>query len=101
VAALILIGDSCEEPLTTIEGPAVELGEAGIPVYGFFEGTNADGRAAFELITSATRGALIPFDANSPNQLSELLGAVAAYIVGGVAALADQRPEIVALLTAN
>jgi hypothetical protein len=58
-----------------------------------------DGKAAFELITSATRGALIPFNANSPGQLRELLCAVAAYVVGGVEALADHRPEVVALLT--
>jgi hypothetical protein len=99
VAAVVLVGDCCEEQLTMIEGAAVELGGAGVPVYGFFEGDNDDGKAAFELITSATRGALIPFNANSPGQLRELLCAVAAYVVGGVEALADHRPEVVALLT--
>jgi hypothetical protein len=99
VAAVVLVGDACEEPLDAIAGSAVALGQAGVPVYGFFEGSNADGRAAFELITSTTKGALIPFDSNSPGQLRELLGAVAAYVVGGREALVDKRPEIVALLT--
>ena len=54
---------------------------------------------AFELIARYSGGALIPFDGNSPNQLRDLLGAVAAYIAGGVEALTDQRSEIVRLLT--
>jgi hypothetical protein len=99
VAAAILVGDCCEEPIDTIAQLAAELGEAGVRVYAFHEGDNQDGRAAFEEIAKRTRGALVPFDSNSPTQLRELLGAVAAYVVGGIEALTDKRPEIVALLT--
>jgi hypothetical protein len=96
VAAVILVGDFCEEPLDAISHAAAQVRA---PVYAFLEGDAPEGKAAFELIARATGGALIPFDANSPNQLRELLRAVAAYVVGGLEALADQRPEIVALLT--
>jgi hypothetical protein len=99
VSAVILVGDCCEESLDTIAGAAAALARSNIPVYGFFEGNNPGGRDAFELITETTKGVLVPFDSNSPSQLRELLGAVAAYVVGGTEALADKRPEIVALLT--
>jgi hypothetical protein len=99
VSAVILVGDCCEESLDTIGHHADELGEARVPVYAFHEGNDPDGRDAFEVIAHRTGGAPVPFDSNSPHQLRELLGAVAAYVVGGVDALADRRPEIVALLT--
>ena len=54
--------------------------------------------AGFGLIADLTKGAVLPFDASSAGRLRELLGAVAAYVTGGLEALADQRPEIVALL---
>ena len=97
VAAVILVGDCCEEPLPEVGQAAVNLGK--IPVYAFLEGDTPEGKAAFELIAEVTKGVVIPFDANSPNQLRELLGAVALLVVGGVEALADQRPEVVHLLT--
>jgi hypothetical protein len=96
IAAVILIGDFCEEKLDDVGHAA---GQVKVPAYCFLEGDTPEGKAAFELIARATGGALIPFNANSPNQLRELLGAVAAYAVGGLEALADQQPEIVALLT--
>jgi hypothetical protein len=96
VAAVILIGDYCEELLDDVGHAASQVK---VPVYAFLEGNAPEGKAAFELIAETTRGAVIPFDGNSPNQLRELLGAVAAYVVGGLEALADQRPEVVALLT--
>ena len=99
VAAVVLVGDACEENPDQFTPILDAMRTAKIPVYGFFEGKDPTGKAAFDAITSLTGGALIPFDANSPNQLRELLGAVAAYVAGGINALADQRPEVVALLT--
>ena len=96
VAAVILIGDFCEEKLDAVAHAASQVR---VPVYTFLEGDEAEGEAAFRAIAQATGGALIPFDANSASQLRELLGAVAAYVVGGLEALTDQRPEIVRLLT--
>ena len=96
VAAAILVGDCCEESLPDVGQAAVDLK---VPVYAFLEGDAPEGKAAFELIAEVTKGVAIPFDANSPTQLRELLGAVALLVVGGVEALADQRPEVTALLT--
>jgi hypothetical protein len=96
VAAVILIGDFCEEKLNDVGHAASQVK---VPVYAFLEGEEPEGRAAFEVIAKATGGVVIPFDAGSPGQLRELLGAVAAYVVGGREALADRRPELVALLT--
>jgi hypothetical protein len=96
VAAVILIGDFCEEKLDDV-GHAVSLVK--VPVYAFLEGDEPEGKAVFELIANATGGVVLAFNANSPNQLRELLGAVAAYVVGGLEALADHGPEVVRLLT--
>jgi hypothetical protein len=96
IAAAILVGDCCEEELEDVGCAAAEVK---VPVYCFLEGSDTNGRAAFELIAKLTRGAVIPFDTSSPGRLRELLGAVAAYIVGGAEALAGHRPEIAALLT--
>jgi hypothetical protein len=96
VAAVILVGDACEEKLDDVGHAA---GLVRVPVYSFLEGHDAAGEAAFRTIARATGGALIPFNSNAPNQLRELLGAVAAYVVGGLEALADHRPEVVRLLT--
>jgi hypothetical protein len=96
IAAVILIGDCCEESLPEVGQAAVNLK---VPVYAFLEGDIPEGKAAFELIAEVTKGAVIPFNANSPNQLRELLGAVAAYVVGGVEALTHHKPEVVQLLT--
>jgi hypothetical protein len=99
VAAAILIGDFCEEILSDLHDPAIALGKAKVPVYCFLEGDLPEGRDAFSLIAESSGGALIPFDGNSPNQLRELLGAVAAYVAGGLDALTDHKPEVVRLLT--
>jgi hypothetical protein len=98
-AAMILIGDMCEEDIGTLRPLASELGRLRVPVFCFLEGDAPEGKQAFRGISYSTGGALLPFDSNSPSQLRELLGAVAAYVAGGAVALADQRPEIVRLLT--
>lgn len=95
---MILIGDCCEEPLSEIERLTAALRRS-VPVYAFHEGDDTAGRAALEAIASLTGGVMLPFNSNSPNQLRELLGAVAAYVVGGLEALADHRPEVVKLIT--
>jgi hypothetical protein len=99
VAAVALVGDTSEEHLEEIRPHVAELGRLKVPVYCFLEGDCARGRQAFGLIADLTGGALLPFDSSSAGKLKELLGAVAAYVAGGLDALADQRPEIVALLT--
>ena len=95
VAAAVLVGDTCEEPPEAIHVCALALGRLKIPVYAFLEGQCPVGRQAFGWIADLTKGAVLPFDVSSAGRLRELLGAVAAYVTGGIEALADQKPEIV------
>ena len=41
-----------------------------------------------------TGGCVLPFDANAPHRLRELLAAVAVYAVGGEALLEERRGEM-------
>jgi hypothetical protein len=99
VAAVVLIGDTCEEHASEIQPHARELGQLKVPAYCFHEGDCPIGQYTFGLIAAATGGAVLPFDSSSASRLRELLAAVAAYVAGGVDALAGQSPEIVAFLT--
>ena len=64
VAAVILVGDCCEEPLPEVGQAAVNLGK--IPAYAFLEGDAHEGKAAFELIAEVTKGVVIPFRRQLP-----------------------------------
>jgi hypothetical protein len=55
----------------------------------FQEGHNPQAERAFRHLAKLTNGAHCRFDSNSPQQLRDLLGAVAAYAAGGRRALAD------------
>ena len=57
--------------------------------FSFQEGHKPEAERAFRHIAALTNGAHCRFDSNSPDQLRELLGAVAAYAAGGRRALAD------------
>ena len=89
VSALVFVGDCCEEPVDPLGTLAGELGMLGVRAFLFQEGHNADAERAFRHIAKLTNGAHCRFDASSPQQLRELLGAVAAYAAGGRRALAD------------
>ena len=89
VNALVFVGDCCEEPVDPLGRLAGELGMLGVRAFLFQEGHNADAERAFRHIAKLTNGAHCRFDASSPQQLRELLGAVAAYAAGGRRALAD------------
>src|SRR5918996_1605047 len=89
VAALGFVGDCFEEPLDDVGQTAGQLGMLGVPVFLFQEGHNPEAERAFRQIAKLTGGAHCRFDSNSPQQLRELLGAVAAYAAGGRRALAD------------
>jgi hypothetical protein len=89
VSALIFVGDAMEEKVDELSRLAGELGILGAPVFVFHEdGDEIVGRA-FRQIAKLSGGAYSPFDAGSAQQLRELLGAVAAFAVGGWPALAD------------
>jgi hypothetical protein len=89
VNALVFVGDCCEEPVDPLGTLAGELGMLGVRAFLFQEGHNADAERAFRHIAKLTNGAHCRFDSSSPQQLRELLGAVAAYAAGGRRALAD------------
>jgi hypothetical protein len=61
----------------------------GVRAFLFQEGRNPQAERAFRHLAKLTNGAHCRFDSNSPQQLRDLLGAVAAYAAGGQRALAD------------
>jgi hypothetical protein len=87
VNAIAFAGDAFEEKIDQICAAAGELGQLGTPVFCFHEGREPTAAAAFKQIASLSGGAYLPFDLTSAERLKVLLGAVAAYAVGGVAAL--------------
>jgi len=89
VAALVFVGDCFEENLDELGQIAGELGLKGVRGFFFQEGHNPEAERAFRHLAKLTDGAHCRFDANSPQQLRDLLGAVAAYAAGGRQALAD------------
>jgi len=89
VAALVFVGDCFEENLDEVGQIAGQLGLQGVRGFFFQEGHNPEAERAFRHVARLTDGAHCRFDANSPQQLRDLLGAVAAYAAGGRQALAD------------
>lgn len=87
VHALVFVGDACEESLDELAGIAGELGLRGVKAFLFREGGDPKAAQAFARIAELTGGAHCRFDAASPDQLRQLLGAVAAYAAGGRQAL--------------
>lgn len=89
VSALVFVGDAFEENLDEIGDIAGQLGMLGVRAFLFQEGYKPEAERAFRHIATLTKGAHCRFDSSSPDQLRELLGAVAAYAAGGRRALAD------------
>ena len=89
VAALVFVGDCFEENLDEVGQIAGQLGMQGVRGFFFQEGHNVEAERAFRHFAQLTDGAHCRFDASSPQQLRDLLGAVAAYAAGGRQALAD------------
>lgn len=95
IGALVFVGDACEESHDQLLALARELST---PVFLFQEGDNHLASMAFGAIARATRGAHLRFGAGSAKELGELLRAVAAFAVGGVAALEHQGSAAARLL---
>lgn len=89
VDGLIYVGDSVEEAPERLWRLAGELGLRCLPVFLFHEGGDPVAGGVFQEIARLSRGACCPFDASSPQQLRDLLSAVAVYAAGGRQALAD------------
>jgi len=91
VSALVFVGDAMEENSDTLIQEADELGRLGVPAFMFQEGHDREVEQTFRDIARLTHGAYCRFDLGAARQLAELLRAVAAYAVGGVAALAARH----------
>ena len=89
INAVVFVGDCMEEAIDALCHRAGELGLLGVPVFIFHEGRDRKAVEAFRQIARLTQGACCPFDANSAQQLRELLSAVAVYAAGGRLALED------------
>ena len=98
VDALVFVGDACEEKRNHLVTPADELGRLKVPVFMFQEGRDQDAELCFREIAERTRGAYERFNAAGATRLGELLKAVAAFAVGGVAALERQGSAAARLL---
>ena len=89
VNALVFIGDAVEESADLIIAAAGHLALRGVPVFICHEGELEPAGSVFRQIAEITKGAYSSFDASSPQQLRDLLKAVAIFAAGGRKALAD------------
>lgn len=89
IGALIYVGDALEEPIDHLCIQAGEIALLNLPIFIFHEGGDPVAARGFRQLTHITGGAYMAFDQASAAQLRDLLCAVAAFAVGGLAALND------------
>jgi len=87
VQALVFIGDAVEEAIDPLCQTAGQLGLLNVPVFIFQEGQSPKVTKVFQQIGQLSGGACVPFNHQSPNELRDLLTAVAVYAAGGRKAL--------------
>jgi hypothetical protein len=87
INALVFVGDAMEEDVDELGHLAGELGLLGVPVFVFHEGRDPVAARTFQQVARLSNGAYCRFDANSAQQLRELLSAVAVFAAGGRPAL--------------
>lgn len=100
--AVVFVGDCLEENPAGLATLAGQLGILGVPAFLFQEGQDPLAEQGFRQIARLSGGAYSHFDARSPNQLRDLLSAVAVFAAGGRTALAHwgaERGETVLALT--
>jgi hypothetical protein len=90
IDAVVLVGDDLEEVPHQLYDAVAGLG---VPLFCFQEGDLSKVTETFQEMARLTNGAYARFDPGSAKLLGELLRAVAAFAVGGLTALADQRSE--------
>ena len=89
VAVLVFIGDAMEESLDDLCVAAGELGLRNLKALMFQEGYDPVCEKAFREVARLTGGAFCRFRPGAANELAELLRAAAAYVAGGMKALAN------------
>ena len=93
VRVVVYIGDVFEESPGRGRRLADEMGRRGIRLFVLHDVADWNARRDAELFRDLARrtgGDILPFDANAPDRLRDLLAAVAVYAVGGEALL-EQR----------
>jgi hypothetical protein len=98
VGALVFIGDATEEAIDPLCSAARMLGQLKTPMFMFQEGRDSEVESAFRAIAKHSGGAYGQFGPGSARQLSELLRAVGAFTVGGLAALEGRKDTASVLL---
>jgi hypothetical protein len=88
VDALVFVGDCMEEDVDRLCDLGAKLGLLGVPAFMFHEGNDPGAARAFREVARLSGGAYCAFDANSAQQLRDLLSAVAVFAAGGRRALA-------------
>ena len=83
INAVIYVGDAIEENVDELAEKAGQIGLLGLPMFIFQEGSDSRVEAAFREFARLSKGAYARFDASAPQQLADLLKAVAAYAGGG------------------
>lgn len=87
VDALVYVGDCMEENVDDLGSLAGELKIHGVPIFIFQEGHDVIASEAFSQFAKISGGAHCKLDHNSPQQLGQLLNAVAIFAAGGRRAL--------------
>jgi hypothetical protein len=104
VRVIVYIGDVFEESLPHGRQLANSLGARGTKLIVLHDTADPSARRDAEIfwdLAKRTGGCVLPFDANAPGRLRDLLAAVAVYAVGGEKLLrerSDALPGAVALL---
>lgn len=94
IRVVVYIGDVFEESSRRGRQLADEMGRRGIRLFVLHDVADWNARRDSELFRDLARrtgGGILPFDANSPDRLRELLAAVAVYAVGGEALLEQKQ----------
>ena len=99
VRVVIYIGDVFEESPARGRKLADAMGVKGIKLIVLHDTADWNARRDAEVFLDLARrtgGCVLPFDANAPARLRELLAAVAVYAVGGEQLLNEKRQELAA-----
>jgi hypothetical protein len=97
VRVVVYIGDVFEESPVRGRKLADAMGLKGIKLIVLHDTADWNARRDAEVFLDLARrtgGCVVPFDANAPARLRELLAAVAVYAVGGTEMLEEKREEL-------
>ena len=97
VRVVTYIGDVFEESLRRGRQLADTMGGRGIKLIVLHDTSDWNARQDAEIFLDLARrtgGCVLPFDANAPGRLRDMLAAVAVYAVGGLRLLHEKRREL-------